>query len=111
MAGRWRWNLPATLRIAVPEVEMSRYFFDVKNGHRLIDPAGLDCRDDQDAITQATVIARQIALDVPETSGARHVAVLGDERKEVTSTDSHQQQGREPWRSISRLAITRARAR
>jgi hypothetical protein len=89
MAGRWRWNLPATLRIAVPEVEMSRYFFDVKNGHRLIDPAGLDCRDDQDAITQATVIARQIALDVPETSGARHVAVLGDERKEVTMVPIH----------------------
>lgn len=28
---------------------MSRYFFDVENGHRLIDPAGLDCRNDQDA--------------------------------------------------------------
>jgi hypothetical protein len=68
---------------------MSRYFFDVKNGHRLIDPAGLDCRDDQDAITQATVIARQIARDVPETSGARHVAVLDDARKEVTTVPIH----------------------
>ena len=27
---------------------MPHYYFDVKNGHRLIDPAGLECRDDQE---------------------------------------------------------------
>jgi hypothetical protein len=30
---------------------MSRYFFDVKNGHRLVDSAGLDCSDDEEAIS------------------------------------------------------------
>jgi hypothetical protein len=25
---------------------MPRYFFDVKNGYRLIDPAGVDCPSD-----------------------------------------------------------------
>jgi hypothetical protein len=35
------------------------------NGHRLIDPAGLECRDDQEATDQALIIARQIAMDVP----------------------------------------------
>jgi hypothetical protein len=63
---------------------MPRYYFDVKNGHRLIDPTGLECRDDQDAITQATFIARQIALDVPDTSGGRSIAVLNSEREEVS---------------------------
>jgi hypothetical protein len=63
---------------------MPRYFFDVKNGHRLIDPSGLDCQDDQEAITQATFIARQIALDVPDTSGGRSVAVLNSARQEIS---------------------------
>lgn len=62
---------------------MPRYFFDVKNGHRLIDPSGLGCRDDHDARQKAIVIAGQIAEDSP-ASVARHVAVLNSERQEVT---------------------------
>jgi hypothetical protein len=61
---------------------MPRYFFDVKNGHRLIDPAGLDCGDEEEAIRKAAVIARQIAADAPTAEG-RHVAVLNSEREEV----------------------------
>ena len=61
---------------------MSRYFFDVKNGHRLIDPAGLDCRDEGEAIEAGTVIAHQIAADAPP-NGPRHVAVLNSDRQEV----------------------------
>ena len=66
-----------------PGTEMSRYFFDVKNGHRLVDPSGLDCRNDQEAIRNATVIARQIARDAPPT-GPRHVSVLNSDREEVS---------------------------
>jgi hypothetical protein len=33
---------------------MARYFFDVKNGHMLVDPAGLECRDHQEALFHAT---------------------------------------------------------
>jgi hypothetical protein len=62
---------------------MPRYFFDIKNGHRLIDPSGLDCRDDQEAKDKAIIIARQIALDAPETSPVRHVAILDSEREEI----------------------------
>jgi hypothetical protein len=54
---------------------MARYFFDVKNGHRLIDPAGLDCRDDQQARDHVVLIARQIAMDAPASEG-RQVARL-----------------------------------
>jgi hypothetical protein len=46
-------------------------------------PAGLDCRDDQEAKNQAVIIAGQIAADAPETSAARHVAILDSERKEI----------------------------
>jgi hypothetical protein len=62
---------------------MPRYFFDIKNGHRLIDPAGLDCRDDQEAKAQAIIIAGQIAADASETSGGRTVAILNSEREEI----------------------------
>ena len=63
---------------------MLRYYFELKNGHRLIDPTGLERRDDQDAITQATFIAAQIAMDVPNTSGGRSVAVLNSAREEIS---------------------------
>jgi hypothetical protein len=61
---------------------MPRYFFDVKNGHRLVDPAGIDCHGDDEAKRQGAAVARQIATDVP-TSVARHVAVIDDEGREI----------------------------
>jgi hypothetical protein len=64
------------------EAEVPRYFFDVKNGHRLIDPSGIDCRTDQEAIKAGVMIAQQIAADAPPNQ-PRHVAVLNDEREEV----------------------------
>jgi hypothetical protein len=59
-----------------------RYFFDIKNGHRLIDPAGIDCASDIDARQRGTFIAQQIAADSP-SSAERRLAVLDDEGKEV----------------------------
>ena len=32
---------------------MPRYFFDIKNGHKLVDPSGTDCKNDTDAIDKA----------------------------------------------------------
>ena len=61
---------------------MSRYFFDVKNGHRLVDSAGLDCSDDEEAISNAQTIARLIAREAP-TGAERKVAVVDDEGREV----------------------------
>jgi hypothetical protein len=61
---------------------MSRYFFDVEDGHRLIDPAGLDCRNDEDALEKGTAIAQQIALDAPNSAG-RHVEVVDEEKRKV----------------------------
>jgi hypothetical protein len=70
------------------EIFMPRYFFDVKNGHRLIDPAGLECRNDQEATALAVIIAQQIASDAPRADG-RHIAVLNSEREEVATVPIH----------------------
>jgi hypothetical protein len=62
---------------------MPHYYFDIKNGHRLIDPAGLDCSDDDDAIAKAKLIATQISQDAPKQAGQRHIAILNSDRAEV----------------------------
>jgi hypothetical protein len=58
------------------------YFFDVKNGQRLVDPSGVDCRDDHEAIKAGLIIAQQIAADAP-SGQPRRVAVLNSDRQEV----------------------------
>ena len=50
------WPVTALLLDEWLDPVMPRYFFDVKNGHRLIDPAGLDCRNDQEAIERPPLL-------------------------------------------------------
>ena len=63
---------------------MPRYYFEVKNGHRLVDPTGIDCASDEDR-QQAQVIASQIAQDVPASTIKRRVTVVDEEGREVTA--------------------------
>ena len=53
---------------------MPHYYFDITNGHHLIDPAGLDCKDDADAISIAKRQALQSAREPgkPATSCSGH---------------------------------------
>lgn len=62
---------------------MPHFFFDIKNGHRLVDPAGLECRDEADAIAKATVIAAHIATETP--AGQRKIAILDANRQEISA--------------------------
>jgi hypothetical protein len=64
---------------------MPRYYFDVKNGRRLPDSTGLDCSDYQDAEAKARIIARQIARDAPAAAQPRHIAVLDEDRNEIST--------------------------
>jgi hypothetical protein len=66
---------------------MPLYYFDIKNGHRLIDPSGLDCENDDDAAAKARVIAIEIARELPE--GPRKIAVLNSDRLEIFSVPVH----------------------
>jgi hypothetical protein len=68
---------------------MPHYFFDIKNGHRLIDPSGLDCSGDDEAIANAKMIALQIAQDTSGAGGQRHIAILDGERKEIGKIPVH----------------------
>jgi hypothetical protein len=36
---------------------MPRYFFDIKDGHRLVDPSGSDWKNDAAAIEKARILA------------------------------------------------------
>ena len=62
---------------------MPHYYFDIKDGHRLVDPSGLNFDDDDDAIAKAEVIAIGVSLDKPAVDPERHIAVLNDSRKEI----------------------------
>jgi hypothetical protein len=80
------WNLLDQLALPVRQSPGSwilpRYYFDIKNGHRLIDPAGLDCKSDSEAMRSAVLIAKQVAVDAsPDQS--RHISVLNGDREEV----------------------------
>ena len=62
---------------------MPRYFFDIKDGHRLVDPSGRDCKSDGDAIAEAEVMAVGVSLDKPAVDPERHIAVLNGARTEI----------------------------
>ncbi len=64
---------------------MPHYFFDIKDGHRLVDPAGRECLDDKAAIEKAKVIAIQVSMDTPRIDPGRHIAVLDSNRKEIST--------------------------
>jgi hypothetical protein len=40
---------------------MPRYYFEIRNGHSLRDPSGLDCANDDDALQKGKVIAQKVA--------------------------------------------------
>ena len=62
---------------------MPRYFFDVKDGHRLFDSAGFDCDDDTAALIRASVLAIGVSLDKPDDDPERRVAVINDAGREI----------------------------
>jgi hypothetical protein len=62
---------------------MPHYYFDTKDGHSLVDPSGLDFKDEDDAIAKAKVIAIGVSLDKPAVDPERHIAVLNDSREEI----------------------------
>jgi hypothetical protein len=66
----WRWSMP-------------HYYFDIKDGHTLGDPSGLNFRTDDDAIARAEAIAIVVSIDTPLVDPKRHIAVLNGSREEI----------------------------
>jgi hypothetical protein len=46
---------------------MPHYYFDIKDGHRLVDPSELDFKDVDDAIAKANVIAIGVLSTSPRS--------------------------------------------
>lgn len=68
---------------------MPKYYFDLVDGTRSVDPAGLDCRDDHDANKKAEVIADQVAADAPVIV-ERKIEVLDEEGDAVAVVPIHE---------------------
>jgi len=64
---------------------MPHYYFDIKDGHRLVDPSGLDFKNDDAAIAKAKVIAIGVSLDKPAVDPERRIAVLNESREQIFS--------------------------
>jgi hypothetical protein len=62
---------------------MPHYYFDIKDGHRLVDPSGLNFKTDGDAIARANAIAIVVSIDTPAIDPERHIAVLNGSREEI----------------------------
>jgi hypothetical protein len=62
---------------------MPQYYFEIKDGHRLLDPSGSNFKNDDDAIARAKVIAIGVSLDKPAVDPERHIAVIDDEGQEI----------------------------
>jgi hypothetical protein len=63
---------------------MPHYYFDIKDGHTLLDPSGRDCENDNDAMEKARVIAIGVSLDKPAVDPKRHIAVINDAGQEIS---------------------------
>jgi hypothetical protein len=64
---------------------MPRYFFDLKGDHGLIDPCGLVCASDADALDRAKTLAIGISLDKPLVDPGRRVSLRNDAGEEISS--------------------------
>lgn len=71
-------------RVTIDRSNHAANFFDIKDGHRLIDPSGRDFKNDIDAIARARVYAIQVALDTPRVDPGRYIAILNDARDEIS---------------------------
>jgi hypothetical protein len=65
--------------------QMPHYFFDIKVGHRLVDRAGSDCKNDSAAFEKARVLAIAVSLDKPAVDPTRRISVLNADRTEISS--------------------------
>ena len=79
---RRRRNSCRYLTLAQLEVANAT-LFDIKDGHRFVDPSGSDLMDDDAAIAKAKVLAIGVSIDTPAVDPKRHVAALNGLRKEI----------------------------
>lgn len=78
-------NSPAGRALARSEVANATLFFRHKDGHRLVDASGSDCKNDTAAIEKAKVLAIGVSLDKPAVDPTRRIAVLNADKTEIST--------------------------
>jgi hypothetical protein len=61
-----------------------RWFFNIKDGHRLADSSGFDCDNDDAAIEKAKVMAIGVSLDKPAVDPKLHISILNSDIDEIS---------------------------
>jgi hypothetical protein len=61
---------------------MPRFYFDLSNGHRLQDHAGLDCDNETDAKQKADSIAGDIARQA-DAVPKKHLTVVNEDGRDI----------------------------
>jgi hypothetical protein len=64
---------------------MPRYFFDIQDGRKLVDPSGFDCKNDAAAIEKARILAIGVSFDKPEVDPTRHITIRDNMGKQVST--------------------------
>jgi hypothetical protein len=72
---------------------MPNYFFDIKDGHRLVDTFGSRWKNDAAAIEKARVLAIGVSLDKPAVDPTRHISVLNADRIEISTVPVYSKPG------------------
>jgi hypothetical protein len=63
---------------------MPRYYFDIKDGHKFVDPSGAIFKNDHDAIERAKAVAIVVSIDEPEVDPTRYISVLDEAKCEIS---------------------------
>jgi hypothetical protein len=84
---------------------MPHYFFDTNDGHRLVDPAGSNCKNDTAAIEKAEVLALGVSVDNPAVDPTRRISVLNADRVEIATVPVYSQPAWFDARDAKKYAI------
>ncbi|MBI3699745.1 MAG: hypothetical protein HY242_04785 [Afipia sp.] len=83
---------PLEILMTFREFLLPHYFFDIKDGRRVLDSAGADLKSDEHAIDRAKSLAIKVALETPDDDPKRHIAVLNQYGDEIWRVPIHSKQ-------------------
>jgi uncharacterized protein DUF6894 len=93
-------------------VPMPHYFFDIKDGHRLVDPSGSNCENDNAAIEEVKVPAVVVSLDRPAVDPARRISDLTADKVDISTVPVYSKPAWCPRRlDVSDFALVAGHAR
>jgi hypothetical protein len=98
------------------------YFFDIKDGHRLVDPSGSQSENDKAAIERAKVLAIGVSLDKPAVDPMPRISIQTADMVEISTVPIYSKpvyrrfrrskaQPHETWNRDTRSVLVTSRGR